>query len=143
MGGALSARSDPTAERFELASPDGYFAALRSRAPGTGRHFTPFGLPLNFAAARFRLAKSNFKAQYRSSPVCKIEPVASTNWWLGASLALPGKASAILKKSANVRSVRSGKAWPKISAVNLNFARQPRTRLRTLGSYRRRAMDGV
>jgi hypothetical protein len=53
---------------------------------------------LNFAAARFRLAKSNFKAQYRSSPVCKIEPVASTNWWLGASLALPGKASAILKK---------------------------------------------
>jgi hypothetical protein len=53
---------------------------------------------LNFAAARFRLAKSSFKAQYRSSPVCKIEPVASTNWWLGASLALPGKASAILKK---------------------------------------------
>src|ERR1044071_106914 len=98
MGGALSARADPTAERFDLASPDGYFAALRSRAPGSGRHFTPFGLPLNFAAARFRLAKSNFKAQYRSSPVCKIEPVASTNWWLGASLALPGKASAILKK---------------------------------------------
>jgi len=53
---------------------------------------------VNFAAAGFRLAKSNFKAHYRSSPVGKIEPVASTNRWLGASLALPGKASAILKK---------------------------------------------